>query len=986
MFALLVVLFFCASSRASSVPAAAINLHHTSWTARDGAPGMILSMTQTKDGWLWLGGPSGLYRFDGMQFERFTPSNAPLLTKNVSVANAFSDGSLWIGYRTGGAARLQHGRIRNYGERDGLPSRAVWGVEQDGDGRTWAATAQGMFYLEDDRWQAPALSWQLPGDRYKTLMRDRKGILWVQGDTGVYFLQPGSKRFDRAPVGNGTGVLFDLPDGRVVSWAASRGRFNQLAGPVPQDFRSQWGRLGDPSSLLFDRRGNLWVGRNEGLEYRAGDDVFQTTPLQGLSGRFVGAIFEDREGNIWAATSTGIDRFRGRRLVKVEVPESAIGSAIMADDKGGAWIGGYHVAANDAGTARVTPLWPANGEGWADMLASFSRTGDGVLWGASHGALRRIQGGDSKRIALPATIGERAIQSVAVERNGDLLVAVQQLGLYRRKARGDWEKTGVDGEVNVIARSDTSGMWLAYLPGRVVHAEGAGWRSYGPAEGLRIGLVMALNPHASHVWAGGDNGLAMLDGDRFKQVTGINGETFDGISGIVELGNGELWLNAMSGVFRIAREEIERFKHDSQYRVRFNKLDQLDGLEGSSPRVTPSPSLVLASDSRIWIARSSGVFRLNPGEQLPHSPTQPPIIKSIGAPGEGKALEEGAQFAPGISALQIDYTVPALAMPERLQFRYRLEGIDAGWQDAGTRRSAFYSNLPPGDYRFRVAASDYSGAWNDLQAEARFTIAPTMAQTWWFKALCGVLLISAACLAYRWHIKRMARQMAHRLQVRVGERERIARELHDTLLQSVQSLILHFHAAVMKLPAKDAMRIQLESALSQADDVLDEGRGRIRELRGEDDGKLGFPDAVMAAASRLQRHEASAIQLTSSGTPRELDSVIYREALAIVTEAISNAYNHARANRIEVEFHYGAREFRCIVRDDGAGIPSEILTEGGRENHWGLRGMAERAARINAKLVLRSSAGSGTEWQLTLPAALAFTRSGDQGSIFRWYA
>lgn len=971
---LLMFLFSFALAQARSLSSAPLNLHHSSWTARDGAPAMILSMTQTKDGWLWLGGPSGLYRFDGMQFEQFAPSNGALLTRNVSVVNAFPDGSLWIGYRTGGAARLQHGRIRNYSERDGLPSRAVWGVEQDGAGRIWAATAQGMYYLENDRWQLAASSWNIPAGWYKTLMRDRGGVLWAQGDNGVYFLPLGKAQFSRAPVSSGTGVLFNLPDGSVVSWDAGLARFNRQAGPGHGELPAQWLHLGSPTSLLFDRSGNLWVGHKEGLEHRAGNEAFRTGPAQGLSGRTVGAIFEDREGNIWAATSGGLDRFRPRRLVRIELPESAMGAAIMADDNGGVWVGGYHVLANDAGEARIRPLWQENREGWADMLTSYARSSDGALWGASYGAVRRIQGGESRRIALPAALGNKIITSVLAEPTGDLLAAVQQSGLYRRKPGGEWEKAGEEGEVSVTARSEASGMWLGYFPGRVVHAEGARWRSYGQSDGLAIGLVMALHPNGSHVWAGGDNGLALFEANRFRQVTGTGGETFDGISGIVELANGDLWLNAAAGLFRIPGEEIGRFKQAVDYRVHYERLDQLDGLEGSAPRVSPSPSLVAASDSRLWIVRSTGVFRLDPRKRVPAWPAQPAIIKAIGPPGEGKAQQDGLRFAPGITTMQMDFTAAALAMPERVRFRYRLDGIDAEWRETGGSRSAYYSNLAPGDYAFRVAASDYDGKWGDQQTVARFTIVPTLTQTWWFRGLCGLLLLLAACMAYRWHINRLARLMANRLQERVRERERIARELHDTLLQSVQSLILHIHAAVMRLPVKDTMRIQLESALQQADDVVDEGRGRIRELRGEDDGKLSFPDALVAAASRLRPQEASAIQFKMSGTLRQLDGAIQREALAIACEALANAYNHACAGRIEVELHYGTREFRCIVRDDGVGIPAEILTVGGRRNHWGLRGMAERADRINARLAVRSGAGSGTEWQLTLPAAQAYTR------------
>lgn len=964
----------CISELAFAEELTPIKLHHASWTARDGAPSSVLSMTQTADGWLWLGGPAGLVRFDGIRFEQFVPSNAPLATKNISVVNAFADGSLWLGYRTGGAAHVQQGRIRNYGEKEGLPNRAVWGVERDGDGRIWAATAQGMYYLDQDRWRAPSSEWKIPGVGFKTLMRDRAGVLWAQCDHGIYSLRPGAGQFVQAPVNSGPGVLFNLNDGSVVSWDPVAARFNRLAGPGQATIPPQWQRLGDPGSLLFDHHGDLWVGLNDGLEFRTGGRKYRTTPAQGLSGRAVGALFEDREGNIWAATANGIDRFRGERLEKLDVPEPALGAAIVADDNGGAWVGGFHISVSEGGDSSATPLWLPSGVGWADMLTSFTRSSDGVLWGSSFGALRRVQGRDSRRLELPSAIGNLMITSLLAEADGSLLVAVQQHGLYRRKPNGDWEKAGPEGEVSVMARSDTSGVWLAYRPGSVVHAAGPAWRSYGPADGLAIGLVMALHPKERHLWAGGDNGLALFDAGRFRRVKGTNGETFDGISGIVEMENGDLWLNASSGLFRIASGEIQRFRQDAEHQVHYERLDQLDGLDGLAPRVYPSPSLVRSSDGRLWIVRSSGVFRLDPRQQLPHAPSQAAIIKTIGPAGEDAVLKEKAQFGPGVPALQIDYTVPALAMPERVHFRYQLDGVDTEWQEVGARRSAYYSNLPAGDYRFRVAASDYNGDWTQEASSAHFTIVPAVTETWWFKAACSLLLISAAYLAYRWHIVRVARNMAHRLQERVSERERIARELHDTLLQSVQSLILHIHAAVVRLPQQDTVRMQLENALRQADDVMDEGRGRIRDLRGDDGGKLSFPDAVLAAASRLQPRDGATVQLKLSGTERQLHRVVYHEALGILAEAITNAYGHAKAQRIEVALQYGARDFRCTVRDDGVGIPDEVLKEGGRDGHWGLRGMAERAARMGGKLVLHSSGGSGTEWQLTLPAALAYTR------------
>ncbi|MES2164061.1 MAG: two-component regulator propeller domain-containing protein [Pseudomonadota bacterium] len=960
--------------RSQSVSPSAINLHHTSWSARDGAPALILSMTQTSDGWLWLGGPGGLYRFDGMRFERFAPANAALPTKNVSLVNAVAGGGLWIGYRTGGASFLQHGRIRNYGEAEGLPSRAVWGLEQDGSGRMWAATALGLFYLDGDRWQKPAKSWRLADRAYKTLMRDRHGVLWAQGDAGVYSLEPGEASFAKAAVDSGTGVLFELPDGNVVSWDALHGRLHLLTGARQNTAYRQWGALGDPGSLLVDRHGDLWVGLLEGLEYRTARSVAWAAPQQGLSGRSVGAIFEDREGDIWASTSNGIDRFRHQRATRLEVPEAAIGGGMLADDSGGVWIGSYHVSASESGQVSARPLWPLGGGGWDNVLTSLTRTSDGALWGAGFGPLRRIQGADSRQLALPAATGGGRVRALLADKDDGLLAALFQHGLYRRDPRGQWAKIGDEGEVNVMARSDAAGLWLGYHSGQVAHALGAAWHRYGPAEGLALGTVMALHLHGKHVWAGGENGLALLGADRFDRLSGVNGEAFDGISGIVELANGDLWLNAYTGLFCVPAAEVAKFAQRRDYRVQYERLDQLDGLEGSAPYIAPSPSLVLASDSRLWIARSTGLFLLNPGEPLPPAPRLPVIIKTLGPPGDVKPLQQPLRFAPGSSALQIDYTIPVLSIPERLRFRYRLQEVDAAWQDAGARRSAYYSNLAPGDYHFSVTVSDYNGQWSDAVTTVEFAIAPQATQTWWFKALCVLSLLVAVCLVYRWRIGQLGRQMAVRLQERVNERERIARELHDTLLQSVQALVLHVHAALLKLPAKDTARLQIETALQQADEVLDEGRGRIRELRGEDAGKLCFADAVLAAAARLRRGDTGPVRLTISGTARPLDAMIQEEALAIVTEAVANAYAHAEASKIEAELHYGRREFRCIVRDDGIGIPGAVLNDGGRQNHWGLRGMYERAARIGAKLVVYSGEGGGTAWQLDLPAVLAYTR------------
>lgn len=975
---LLAGLLALAEAHAAASATAAIDLHHASWTARDGAPQMVITIAQTADGWLWLGGATGLFRFDGVRFERYAPPGAPLPANGIAILNAVPSGALWIGYRFGGASVLDQGRLRHYDERDGLPANtAVWGLEQDGGGRMWAATSAGMFRLERGRWLAADQAWLLPRTGYKTLMRDRQGILWAQGNEGVYSLAPGASRFVKSVPGTGTGVLFDVPDGSIWSWDGLHNRLNRLTAPTNGARPRRWDVGGDASSMLFDRAGDLWVGRQEGLEYHTAGASAASGPQQGLSGSGVAALFEDREGNIWASTSNGIDRFRAKRVARVALAHNPGTHALAADDDGGAWVGRYHVPRPGAGAPPATPLWPASPLAWHNVVSCSYRDPDGVLWTGGYGGLWRKRGGDIRPVALPPGAGGVVINSMARDRAGGLWVALAQRGLYRRAPDGAWErKDGVaglpDDTPRAMAHAEAAGLWLGYPRGRLLQLQHGLWRRYGPENGVGVGMVMALHLRGDHVWAGGENGLALRHGDRFVGVGGVDGQAFEGISGIVELDDGDLWLNAAAGLFRVPAAEIARLRAAPAYRVRYQRLDSLDGLEGSAPVLLPTPSLILAADRHLWLTTTTGVFRLDPAPGPPPGPPPPVQIRAIGAPGQARPALAGMRLAAGTDALQIDYTALALAMPERVRFRYRLEGVDNAWREAGQRRAAYYSNVGAGGYRFQVMASGGDDRWPAEPATLDFSIAPLATETWWFRSLCALALLTAAWLLYRWRTRLLARRLAGRLEERIHERERIARELHDTLLQSVQGLILQVHAAATRLPPPEPARALIEKALLHADDVLHEGRERVRDLRGHDIGAPGLAEALVSAGAQARPPEAPPPRLLVSGTPRALHPIVHEEVMAIAGEAIANAYRHAAAGRIEVRLHYGTAELRLDITDDGIGIAPEVLAAGGRRDHWGFAGMRERAARIEARLALRSLPGAGTEWRLTLAGALAY--------------
>jgi signal transduction histidine kinase len=341
--------------------------------------------------------------------------------------------------------------------------------------------------------------------------------------------------------------------------------------------------------------------------------------------------------------------------------------------------------------------------------------------------------------------------------------------------------------------------------------------------------------------------------------------------------------------------------------------------------------------------------------------------------------------------LQIDYTSPTFLIPQRVKFRYRLGGYDRDWHEAGTRRQAFYTDLPPGKYSFRVIACNSDGVWNQSAAELDFSVAPAYYQTDWFRALCSVFALAMLWGAYQLRVRQVQQEITISLEAKLGERTRIARELHDTLLQSFHGLLYRFHAARNLLPGRPDEAMQaLDSALIRAENALDEGRQSIQELRSglfaEDDlNQMLIAIGQELAATPDGRNSAPSFNVIIEGERRNLSPIVKEEILRVARELLQNAFRHAQARAIEAEIRYDDDVFRMIVRDDGKGIDPQVLRDGGRAGHWGMPGAHERARAIGARLEFWSEAGAGTEVRLTLPAPLAYQkpRNGGRLRLFR---
>ncbi|MCH8686380.1 ATP-binding protein [Pedomonas mirosovicensis] len=438
---------------------------------------------------------------------------------------------------------------------------------------------------------------------------------------------------------------------------------------------------------------------------------------------------------------------------------------------------------------------------------------------------------------------------------------------------------------------------------------------------------------------------------------------------MVETPEGQTWILGLAGIVGIATADLDRAFRDPQARPRATVLSFDDGLPNL--RSVLRRAVARGGDGRLWFATLGGVVWVDPARLYPNAAPPPVHIGSLVANGMRYRDPVRAVLPQGTSSLAIHYAGLSLTMPHRVRFRYMLEGVDKDWVDAGTRREAFFANLSPGTYRFRVIAANSDGVWNQNGATLEFTILPTFLQTIWFKLLIALAVAALATLAYRFRMRQVMARMQNRFDIRIAERERIARELHDTLLQGIQGLMLRFQAAANRVSAPE-VRETLDDALERADAVLVEGRARVRDLRStSESGELA--QQLLDLAGRLIEGEPLRADLAVEGEQRPLHPLVQEEAQRIAEEAIRNVVSHAGATKLDILLTYGRSAFVLRVRDDGVGIPEAILFAGARTGHFGLVGMTERARQIGGQLHITGSDGAGTEVALVVPARAAYS-------------
>ena len=413
------------------------------------------------------------------------------------------------------------------------------------------------------------------------------------------------------------------------------------------------------------------------------------------------------------------------------------------------------------------------------------------------------------------------------------------------------------------------------------------------------------------------------------------------------------------------------------------EVKTFDVLDGVQPGVASfSPAASRSPDGRLWFANDHVLQAVDPGRLALDEQSPSVYVERLIADQRTYDARQGPVLPALTRDIRVDYAATSFVIPERVQFRYRLEPPDAEWQNAGTRRQAFFNDLPPGAYRFRVRASNHDGVWNETGASLDFTVAPAYYQTAWFRALVVAAAMGTLWMLYLLRLRQLAAVAEDRMQTRLAERERIAREIHDTLLQGLNGLILKFQSIADRLAPAEPARAMLEQALDRADRAVSEGRSLVEGLRTRDKDGAEIVNALREVGAELAKDGGASFQMVVEGRRRPLHVVAGEEVYWVGREALINAFHASRAQRIDLELTYARRELRLRVRDDGAGMEPAVLESGGRPGHWGIRGMRERAARIGGRLEISSRAGAGTTVDLRVARGVAYR--GDGGAWRRW--
>jgi signal transduction histidine kinase/ligand-binding sensor domain-containing protein len=970
------------------------------WTTSNGMPNnSIWALCQTRDGYLWITTSSGLVRFDGVRLTVFDKSNSPDITGNrFSVLHEDRAGNLWIGTEDGGVLRYRAGVFTSWTVKEGLPGNRVDRIDEDSSGVIWVFTDKGLAQWQNGRLTKvePFLGTTLKNlvtskeenfDRYRTGLWQRSANAWQVFRNGAWMPLPLP-----APA---TGQAF-----QALRYASvdTRGRlWYGLPGQPEEHYCVDEGRLkifrtspDQRSAFYQDRQERLWTSDKTDHISLWKDGKAVRLPRQWLNWNY--SVLEDREGNIWLGTyDTGLLRMIEQVVSFLQLPggpRERYVYPLLEDRAGQVWISAGEAGLLRYADGRFTHFPLAGATSHVDLSALYQDRDDSIWAGTYKYGIARLRDGVFRTDqTLSAQIKGR-VDIIHRDRLGDLWFG-GQAGLHRLSGAGQLKHYGLaeglaSSHVKTLLEDSAGRLWLGGYGG-ISLWQGGKFKNWTKADGMVSNRVIYLHEDKDgSVWAGTyDGGLYRLRestaGWRLTRYTTREGLFTNQVNQILEDEQGFFWIGSARGIYRLRKQELDDFAEGRVSSISSTSFGKEDGLLNIDCIGGFQPAGFRARDGRLWFPTQDGIAVIDP-RRIPFNQTPPPVVIEECLLDRQPADQGGGlTIRPGQSDLEIHYTGLSLAKSEQVRFKYKLEGLDHNWVEVGTRRTAYYSHVPPGSYTFKVTAANSDGVWNSAGQSLRIRVLPPFYRTWWFLGLTALLGGAAVWLSVHLRLRQVHQQHAQQqafsrrlIESQEGERKRIAAELHDSL---TQSLVIIKNRALLGLQTPDEaprLTTQLEEIAESAIFVIDEVKEIAYALRPFHLDRLGLTTALEEMLERVA--ESSGLQLTTR--LERIDGLFTPEGeinlYRIVQECVNNAVKHARATELQVTITRTARDVKLLIADNGCGFdPNGASHNGKQHGGFGLHGIAERARIMGGLLTIRSAPGQGVTVTLKLTSPLS---------------
>lgn len=940
---------------------------HQAWTTENGLPqNTVQAIVQTPDGYLWIGTQEGLVRFDGLNFAVFDKENTPAFKSNdIRFLRPDKQGRLWISTSYGLVCR-HNGQFTSYTINEGLPDNSVGPVVEDVNGHIWIGAAAGLARFADGKFKTFTVDNGLARNVIQFLTARADGTLLVGTSAGIQSLS--GDRFSTFPIPAdilpaNINAIAEAQNGQL--WLATLDGLFSLNGATATPIALPNNRV---NALCVDREGTLWIGTAAGVARLRNGKAEAFTAANGLTSNLVLSIFEDREGSIWIGTEAGgLNLLKSKKFntftAREGLPNDLV-KAIYQDSQGGIWIGSNGGGLTLFKNGKFT-TWTTKDGLSSDVVLSLASDPHGTLWIGTPDGLNRFRDGKFQTFTLADGLSNDLVRSVFVDRSGVLWVGTRD-GLNSFRNDEFTIYTTADGLANnfigAIYEDSKGNLWVGTLGGLSKLKDGK-FQTFTTSEGLSSNTVISLYEDAAgDLWIGTNGGgLNRLRGDKFVSFTNRNALAADVIYRILEDKQQNLWFSSNKGIFRVNKNELERVANGESTSVSPVYYGPADGTLTRECSGGGHPAGWKTSDGRMWFATIKGLAVIDP-ENIPLNTAPPPIaVEQISVDNQAFGADQKLTLSPGTSRLDFYYTALSFIAPENVRFKYKLEGFDDNWIDAGAKRVASYTNLRPGNYKFRVIAANNDGLWNESGAAVEFYLQPRFYQTYWFYLLCVLLLGLAAWQLYRLRMKRMALEFRAVL----AERNRIAREIHDNLAQDILGISVQLELVARMMPAAaELAKGHLDRARMLVRNSMTEARRYVWDLRSEELRKKDLPAALSDTTKRLTADTGVEAVVDITGTLQPLPVLVETNLLRIGQEAVNNAIKHARATRIDVALNFATRNVRLSVSDNGRGFdPRQQIADG----HFGLLGMRERAEQIGGTLTIQSANERGTQIAIDVP-------------------